>query len=198
MLVLALAAFADGNAIPYRWVKPPAHLKATNVAPSSLRVASARGSVATADGQVVVTLPAGVTGAVAVTPLDPATLGGLGEGLAPDGNAYRIEVPPSSSGEGSVVLTAPYAPRTLLFSPDGRRWRAVEGARVVGSEGYGGPLVRGGYYLVARAPQTPPQVAGGHGRRPVLVIGAAVALGLLGFFALLWPTLLRSRDGGNT
>jgi hypothetical protein len=196
VLVLLLAAFADGNAIPYRWVKPPPHLKATNVAPSSLRVASASGSVATGDGQAVVTLPAGVVGPVAITPLDPASLGEVQGGLAPAGNAYRIEVP-AFAGEGSVVLVAPYAPQALLFSADGRGWRAVEGARVVGTDGYGSRLVGAGYYLVGGVPQTPVQGIGGRGRRPLLVIGAAVGLGFLGFLALAWP-LLRSRGGGNS
>jgi hypothetical protein len=198
LLVLALAAFADGNAIPYRWVRPPPQAKATNVAPSSVRAAPAGGSVATGDGQAVVTLPGGVAGSVTITPVDPASLGDLGvDGLAPDGNAYRLEVPPFE-GEGSVALTAPYAPRALLFSADGRRWHPIEGTRIVGVDGYGGRLQGPGYYLVASAPQPPVQGVEGDRRRPWLVVGAAVALGLLGLVALLWPALLRSRGGGNS
>jgi hypothetical protein len=196
-LVLALVAWSDGAPpVPYRWVKPPPHLKATNVAPSGVRVEAAAGSVATPDGQAIVTLPAGVSGVVEIDPVDPASLGQVSGGLAPDGNAYRVAVP-RLAAEGSLVLTTPYAPRALLFSGDGREWRVVSGTRIVGADGYGGGLQGPGYYLAATRPQVPVQGGGGGGSSRVLVIAAAAALGLGGLGALLWPALLRSRAGGR-
>lgn len=195
LAALALAS-ADGESVPYRWVEPPPHLRSTNVAPSGVRAAAASGSVATPDGQAIVTLPAGVTGDVEIEPLDPGSLGALADpDLEPDGNAYRVEVP-TLDQPGSITLTAPVPPRALLFSPEGERWQPVEGTRIVGTTGFGGPLTRSGFYLLASRESVPVQGVE-EDRRPVVAIVAAVALGLAGGIALLWPTLLRSRGRGR-
>lgn len=195
-LAVLTLAWADGDPVPYRWVEPPPHLRSTNVAPSGVRAAGASGSVATSDGQAIVTLPEGVTGDVEIEPLDPAGLGDLAvPELEPDGNAYRVEVP-TLDQPGSITLTAPVPPRALLFSADGERWQPVEDTRIVGTAGFGGPLTRSGFYLLASRESAPVQGVE-EDRRPVLAIVAAVALGLAGGIALLWPTLLRSRGGGR-
>ncbi|MGZ4205848.1 MAG: hypothetical protein ACXVQW_11210 [Actinomycetota bacterium] len=98
---------------PYRWVNPPANLKAGNTLPSAgqgTMTITAKGSPAynlnTDDGQASLIFPpngvvpkAGETKVnVTITPLDPATVAPPPTGLDYDGNAYRVTATYASSG----------------------------------------------------------------------------------------------------
>jgi hypothetical protein len=91
---------------PYRWVKPPPELAASNKPPSSgqfevklTATGSQVGAFSTQDTQVTVIIgenafkpsPGQSSVAVEAAPLDPASLGPPPQGLLSAGNAYRIE-----------------------------------------------------------------------------------------------------------
>jgi hypothetical protein len=126
---------------PYRWVKPPPGLAASNKPPASVRFSvkltragSELGAFSTSDGQVNVVLSEGAVPpspgqtAVEVTiePLDPATLGPPPAGLVVAGNAYRIRASyePSGrrvdafAGQSSVGLVYPLL-ATAVGDPGG-------------------------------------------------------------------------------
>lgn len=112
---LPLRPFFDGTAppAPYRWVNPPADLKAGNQPPlpgNGTVTLGAKGSeqatVPTDDGQALVVFyqgsiraRAGETQAtVTIEPLDPAKIGPPPEGVRYDGNAYRMSATYAKSG----------------------------------------------------------------------------------------------------
>ncbi len=103
---------------PYRWVRPPANLAATNRAPLPAEgdipltaAGSEARSVPTGDGQAIVIFSKdGVAPRegesslrVKVTPLDPATLPTAPATRRIDGNAYRIEAVYAASGQPAVL-----------------------------------------------------------------------------------------------
>jgi hypothetical protein len=106
--LLARRPLLDGLAppVPYRWVKPPPDLAASNKQPASLRFSvkltatgSQLGAFSTSDGQLNLVLsegavpasPGQTSVAFSVDPVDPATLGPPPPGLLLAGNAYRIQ-----------------------------------------------------------------------------------------------------------
>jgi hypothetical protein len=141
--ILARRPLLDGLAppTPYRWVKPPPELAASNKPPASTRFTveltaqgSRLGAFSTSDGQINLVLSEGAIPAqpgqtgveVAVDPVDPATLGPPPSGLIVAGNAYRIQASyrPSGrrvetiGGESSVGLVYPLL-TTALADPAG-------------------------------------------------------------------------------
>ena len=182
---------------PYRWVRPPPMFAPGNAAPQPAqgRVEFVSGkssavTVATPDGQCVVSFAAGalvagsaagpaVTGGVAVSPVDPLTLGPLPEGLHPVGNAYEIRI--SINGEpvravgaaGDVVLALPEPAQTVLFSSDGRSWTRVQTQPVSGASTLGTPTLQTSGYVVAATAARPVV------RHPSGTIVVAVAVGLI-------------------
>jgi hypothetical protein len=119
--LLARRPLLDGLAppVPYRWVKPPPDLAASNKAPASLRVSveltatgSRLGAFSTSDGQLNLVLSEGAVPAsqgqtsvaVSIDPVDPATLGPAPSGLIVAGNAYRIQASYRPSGGKVTAL----------------------------------------------------------------------------------------------
>jgi hypothetical protein len=141
--LVARRPLLDGLAppVPYRWVKPPPDLAASNKPPASLRASvkltaggSQIGAFATSDGQFNLVLgegavparPGQTSVAVSVDPVDPATLGPAPPGLIVAGNAYRIQAAyrPSDAridtlgGRSSVGLVYPLL-ATAIANPSG-------------------------------------------------------------------------------
>jgi hypothetical protein len=119
--LLARRPLLDGLAppVPYRWVKPPPDLAASNKAPASLRFSveltatgSRLGAFSTSDGQLNLVLSEGAVPAsqsqtsvaVSIDPVDPATLGPAPSGLIVAGNAYRIQASYRPSGGKVTAL----------------------------------------------------------------------------------------------
>jgi hypothetical protein len=114
--LLARRPLLDGLAppVPYRWVKPPPDLAASNKPPASLRFeveldasGSRLGAFSTSDGQVNLVLaedavpprPGQTSVAFAIEPVDPATPGPVPSELVVAGNAYHIQASYRPSGE---------------------------------------------------------------------------------------------------
>jgi hypothetical protein len=119
--LLARRPLLDGLAppVPYRWVKPPPDLAASNKAPASLRFSveltatgSRLGAFSTSDGQLNLVLSEGAVPAsqgqtsvaVSIDPVDPATLGPAPSELIVAGNAYRIQASYRPSGGKVTAL----------------------------------------------------------------------------------------------
>jgi hypothetical protein len=119
--LLARRPLLDGLAppVPYRWVKPPPDLAASNKQPASLRFSvklsatgSQLGAFSTSDGQLNLVLsegavpasPGQTSVAFSVDPVDPATLGPPPPGLLLAGNAYRIQASYQPSGDEVEAL----------------------------------------------------------------------------------------------
>jgi hypothetical protein len=140
---LARRPLLDGLAppVPYRWVRPPPDLAASNKPPAALRFSvelaatgSRLGAFATSDGQFNLVLSEGAVPAsqgqtsvaVSIEPVDPATLGPAPAGLVVAGNAYRIQASYRPSGgkvdalgdQSSVGLVYPLL-ATPIASPSG-------------------------------------------------------------------------------
>ena len=113
---MPLRPFFEGTAPPqgYRWVTPPASLKAQNIPPdrgAGAAKLSAKGSeqatIGTSDGQATLALsPGSIKGAsgetevkILLEPLDANTLGPPPKNLGYDGNAYRVTATYARSGK---------------------------------------------------------------------------------------------------
>jgi hypothetical protein len=204
----------DGFGPPprYQWVAPPKAFAAGNKVPRPSRDdialdagGSRAGGVTSADGQLVLNLPAGAvppgvagaTASVAITPVDPATLAPLPDGRTPDGNAYRVDLaagqPPlpvaSLAKPGSAQLTVPLPAATVFSSPDGQAWQAVESFPVDNIR-VSVRLPGGGYYLASAAPVavTTDTGSSSDASRTLAVAGATVVLALT---LVLSPGLVR-------
>lgn len=164
---LPLRPVYDGTAPPkaYQWVKPPAGQEKDNVKPEP---ATGRigmdakgvkdGTIATPDGQFVVTIHPGSIPAKAgqnsvkidVTPLDPETIGKAPDGLSYDGNAYKVdavylpsnqpasltaaECPADAQPKACATIVMRYAfGATGMYVRTGRSWTAIDGAQPVPS-----------------------------------------------------------------
>jgi hypothetical protein len=205
----------DGLAppVPYRWVKPPPDLAASNKPPASLRASvkltatgSQIGAFATSDGQINLVLSEGAVPAragqtavaVSIDPVDPATLAPAPPGLTVAGNAYRIQVAyrPSGAridtlgGRSSVGLVYPLL-TTAVASPSGHLVLASADGRgwqqLQSTDTPGTHQVSAGLattgYVMAAVPPAGPG-GGGNGRGRVLLIAGGVAV-LLVLAALL-------------
>jgi hypothetical protein len=200
-----------GPTSPYRWVAPPPEFAASNVKPEpattdiELDDAGTKPlGFSTPDGQVVVNLPAGAVApragdtkvVLSITPLDPATVGGVPDGR-PNGNAYRIQATYQPSGTavdrfakpGNLVFGMPEPFQVLLYAPDGRAWEPLA------KSANNGPATdsRIGYFLgTTGATTVPPQRQGsGSNGGVVVVVIVVVALALL--FGLGPPIYRRLR-----
>jgi len=209
---------------PYNWVNPPPEFRAGNVVPrpSSLDVPlGPDGSVATSgssgDGQVILTFPAGafpvhppdVRVVVRMAPVDPAELAPPGGGLAPDGNAYRLDFAYNPSGdpapltaEADVYLVVPEPAQTLQFSADGREWVSLALRQVPDPTQIGGALEAPGYVLAVAPPVgRPSATADPESEASRLARTAAVTVGLAAALAgvpLGWRMARRRpADGGG-
>jgi hypothetical protein len=206
--VLARRPLLDGLAppVPYRWVKPPPDLAASNKAPASLRFeveldasGSRLGAFSTSDGQLNLVLSEGAVPAsqgqtsvaVAIDPVDPATLAPAPPGLLVAGNAYRIQAAyrPSSAridtlgGRSSVGLVYPLlatavadpSGHVVLSSADGRAWERLPSTDTPGTHQVSAGLKRTGYVEVGVA-----SASGGSGgsdpRTRILLLGTGIAV----------------------
>jgi hypothetical protein len=214
--LLARRPLLDGLAppVPYRWVKPPPDLASSNKKPASLRVSvkltstgSQLGAFATSDGQLNLVLGEGAVPAsqgqtsvaVAIDPVDPATLGPAPPGLLLAGNAYRIQASyrPSGArvdtlgGRSSVGLIYPLlstavadpSGHLVLASADGQSWQRLESTDTPGTHQVSAGLGITGYVVAAVPPAGAGGGSGGNGRG-LLLAGTAVAV-LLVLAALL-------------
>lgn len=145
----------DGLAppVPYRWVSPPPELEAGNVPPAPGRDTIDVGAnpgvfgATTDDGQAHVTLPAEFVKLpeevdairVALTPLDPETLGPPPDGMRFDGNAYRVTAVYVPSGDpvvltGDATVLLRYSTHaTSMVQLIGDRWTRMETTVVGGT-----------------------------------------------------------------
>ena len=189
----------------YRWVKPPPAFAATNVPPRANESdvglgpqGSDQAGVLSEDSQLVLNLPAHAIAPhpadtsvkVRVTPLDPAPLGPLPEGLGANGNAYQVRLAHQPSGQdvatlavpGNILLTVPLTTAGLWFSPDGRAWQRVGNQTVPGQPVVGGPFAQPGYYMAGThlTPATKPAAGSSNvtGIVIAVVLTAALALAL--------------------
>lgn len=195
-----------GNVVPYRWVQRPWYVPASyNVEPRPNRatvslegLTSPLSGLTSQDSQLVLNFPAGAfptrPGAtrvvVAMTPVDPATLGATPAGLRPDGNAYRVEMAYQPSGgavqetavAGNAVVIVPEQGDAVLHSADGRTWESLPTQLLGDPTTLGTSFTRAGYYLGATSqPEVPePPGSGKGGVVAGVAVAAAVAL-LVGF-----------------
>jgi hypothetical protein len=195
---------------PYRWVSPPPDLAAQNDSPYPGLGSVSLGrkepfTVATRDGQAEVSGSSNAFpsqhGArsvrIAISPLDPETIGPPPKGLAIVGNAYRFRADYSpccgqATLQRRVTIMLRFPTRsTELVRWSGRAWER-EPARVVGStlQIFGTPT-RLGIFAAAGPRQ--------RGRGPSLLTWVAVVLAALALFmaALTWYLRRRRERGGG-
>jgi hypothetical protein len=204
--LLARRPLLDGLAppVPYRWVKPPPDLAASNKPPASLRFSveltatgSRLGAFSTSDGQLNLVLSEGAVPAsqgqtsvaVSMDPVDPATLGPAPPGLIVAGNAYRIQARyrPSGAkidtlgGRSSVGLVYPLL-ATAVANPAGHLVLASADGRswqrLQSTDTPGTHQVSAGLtttgWVEVAVPPAGPG-GGGNGRGRVLLLAGAVA-----------------------
>jgi hypothetical protein len=172
---------------PYRWVDPPPELAGTNLAPASatFRVELGnRGSltaiVTTDDAQVTLILPrgtfaesAGERGVeVRIEPLAPSEIEPPDPPAGILGNVYRLRADYVPSGERAalagdarVVLVYPFLStdhfgHSVISSPDGVDWTAVETNDFRSIQQADGPIETLGYVAVAQTGVTASPSAG--------------------------------------
>lgn len=198
-----------GPLIAYRWVNPPPDLAPTNIGPSvltfslPLSTGGIKGfSEPSGDKQIIVIVSDGMIGPHGsdttvrfdVTPIDPSTLKALGHGLAPFGNAYRIEATymPSGTPVGAlasaldVVITYPVtvtlhtAKHEMASSPTGTSWHIRKGTDFLANQQVEAQVPDLGYVVVAGIPGPAPVIASpvpkGSGAN-VVALGLIVAAG---------------------
>ena len=166
----------------------------------------------TSDNQVTVIVPAGVfrlkAGQVevklTVAPVDPATLSPPGPALTVFGNAYRVRTTyqPSNARASfaaplDVVLVYPVtttlhaSSHAIYTSPDGAAWEEQQGSDSIAQQQAEGPLPTAGYMVVAGketanpSASSPPTSSGGSRSVTIILIVAAVCIGLVGVGLLL-------------
>jgi hypothetical protein len=196
---------------PYRWVKPPASLAATNKRPTSARGTTGlgvHGSVAgaffTSDGQANLAVPNGAfastTGQakveIQITPLDPATVGAPPAGLTITGNVYRLSASYIPGGIAvsalakpvQLILEYPVPARVtsvshlILESADGKTWRRLPSSDSIAQFQVSAAPTSLGYVAVATPVHAGPAASGLPGVLFTLAVGAAILVaGWLGY-----------------
>jgi hypothetical protein len=194
----------------YRWVAPPPDLAATNVRPSPLTLTlqlTSKGSLALSGGsgdkQITVIAPNGAFaphGAdtsvrIDATPLDPATLGKLGDDLAPFGNAIQLRATylpsntPVKSLKGSldviliypVTVTLHASTHQMSASDDGTKWTSLKGNDFTQTQQVEAVVPSLGYVVVSGVPGPAPvsvsPPGSGGGKLNGIAIGLFVAAG---------------------
>jgi hypothetical protein len=200
-----------GPAPRYQWVNPPKAFAAGNVVPTPNRrdevlgpSGSPQDGIASSDGQLVVDLPAGAIplngpvakASVAITPLDPATLGPLPPGEAPDGNAYRVEITTGAPAQpvavlakpGTAQLTVPQPTTKVFSSSDGRDWQPVE-TFPVNNIVVSFRLPAAGYFVASAAPVAVTSTPSSSDTARTVVVAALTAL--LALLLALSPVVVR-------
>jgi hypothetical protein len=128
--------------------------------------------------------------AVAVDPLDPATLGPVPAGLVGVGNAYRVQAgyQPSGAevdtigGQSSIGFVYPLlatqvadpAGHLVLFSADGRGWERLPSTDTPGTHQVSAEVTRTGYFQVG-VPPSAGEGTSGDTRTRVLLLGTGAA-----------------------
>ncbi len=209
-----------GPPTPYRWVHPPPRFAASNVAPVAVSTPIAFNGAEsepvvpqTPDVQFAVTLSQGAllargddrSAQIALTPLDPATLGAVPPGLAADGNAYRVTITYEPSGtpvtslalDGDVFMITPHRAKVMLYSADGRTWSKLITQSLGSPTDIGTVFSRPGWYLAGALPSVVNgSGSGGSGTITIAVI-VAVAAAALGTLATLIRRRRRGRGSGT-
>jgi hypothetical protein len=205
-----------GPAPPYRWVRPPAAFRSTNVVPQVITETiplgpsgSVQSGMATIDGQFVLSLPAGAIPAstsdhavlLTITPLDPAKLSPPPPGLFSDGNAYRVtasyqpsEAPVSDAVKPiDAVIRTPVPSVALLMSVDGKTWTRLADNHIPGQAAVATTFTQFGYFLpVTNARVVSVSSTRGSSLWLIVILGLVAAV-LVGF-SLLWRTRHRRKD----
>lgn len=184
---------------PYRWVKPPPDLAATNETPRpwtgtiAFRAgASEPTSLATGDGQVIAVFRQGAVAPrdgeasvrITLTPLDPETLSPPPAGLRFDGNAYRVDAVYTGRGTAAglrlpLTVVLRYARHsTTLWRFDAPAWTRLPATAVPESMQIFATSDRLGAFVAAG-----PAAVGG--ARPWPAYAAAAAVVLLAGLAFL-------------
>lgn len=183
--VLARRPLLDGFTPPppYRWVKPPEDLAATNVPPEEATVAislsgttAGAGVYGTKDMQVNLVLEPnafqpGTAGPVslAIRPLDPAPLAPLPSPVTVAGNVYLLEAKAKDGtpvaalrNPGHLVLAYPVpsheaigATHALFRSPDGRAWTKLDSQDSPASQQASSDVTQFGYFAVGTTGRPP-------------------------------------------
>lgn len=212
---LARRPLLDGLAPPppYHWVKPPPELSSGNRPPQGATGTIALGpsgsqvsAISTGDGQANLLMEANAIApspgqrsvAVAIQPIDPASLAPSPSGLALAGNAYRVRFSyqPSGkavtalAGKATISLVFPLLPipvsspfdYTVLSSADGKGWAKQASTVTPGSHQVASTVPEPGYVIVAVPPAPPDQVAP---NRTPLYAGVAAAAVLVAVAAIL-------------
>jgi hypothetical protein len=212
----------DTGPIPvaYRWVSPPPEAAGGNKQPSSgvFQLPISGGSSVpktffTSDGQVTLIFNRGAVREdgvdsveVDVTPLDPATLSALPDGLTPFGNAVQVKADDMANFDASVRAVVLY-PETILlhatshelmWSADGQSWQQLKTAESLAQQQVQASVPGPGYLLVGGVRKeipTPGAVASDGGSSTVSTVllvlsGVSFLLGI-GF-------LLRARQAGRS
>jgi hypothetical protein len=218
---LARRPLLDGGGplVPYRWVSPPPEAVAGNQPPSTgafqLPIdsgASAPKTVFTSDNQTTLIFAKGAVNQdgvdsveVDVTPLDPATLSALPNGLSPFGNAVHVQVGDLTTFDASVRAVVIY-PETivlhalshdLMWSADGQSWQQLKTAESLVQQQVQANMPGPGYLLVGGVPKEIPSPGAGPGGRSGTI--STVLLVLSGVSFLLGiGFLLRARQAGRT
>ena len=180
---LARRPLLDGFAPPppYRWVKPPPSLAASNEKPSAGSFTidldptdgSAAGVFSTDDNQASIALGGGAipplqgdrSVLLQINPLAPAARASIPGGRHLVGNVYRMTASyrPSRSPVGTlqqpgqVVLAYPSSPdlllhgHTLLSSTDGKSWRAAPSTDSIAQQLVQASVSRLGYFAVGES-----------------------------------------------
>jgi len=209
----------DGFAPPprYQWVEPPPEFVTGNEVPHPKRTevklgagGSSSQSVAGDDSQLTVDLAAGAVPpappstrvAVTVTPLGPSGLGPLPGGVAPDGNAFRVEVaylpagPPLASlaVPATAAVKVPLTADKVFASPDGKAWTELEVVKVE-SDRTTFRMPAPGYVLPSVSPFPLPHVVPKARTAPTVLVagGTVVAVCLLFLGPVAVRHLLRRR-----
>jgi hypothetical protein len=188
--------------IPYRWVRPPTEFSVDNVRPTSLQTDVAPGSTVqagTSDGQAVLSIPRGalpprtgdVSVAINVIPVDPATLHRLPDGLAADGNAYKVSFTyepsgtalPSTAAPFDIVLREPQFGLTdhnvMLTPSTTQTWRQLASVQS-GTVNRAAVSDQAGYYLISGTTVT----SSGLVTRVLEVTGGAIGILLILFIGI--------------
>lgn len=200
---------------PYQWVNPPKEFRSGNQKPVPVDTdiaLKATGSIAigvtSSDSQFILNLPDGAIPVHApdlsanahIEPLDPAKLGTIPDGLAADGNAYRLQLTyqPSKTEitrlvkPGNVFLTVPQPSSTLFSSVNGREWKPLSAQHAGGPGVLGAQLTDTGWFVAAM-----PRSAAAKRGSPIGTIAVAVVTVLLALALFFGPAAFRRLRGGN-
>lgn len=196
------------SATPYSWVQQPPNEQGSGKPPVSTDekiTLTATGNpqtiVATGDQQVNLNLPTNAVPAngkktleVKIEPLNPDQSGPAPEGFQFRGNVYRVALRTAPGGAGVQTLAAPgqisllypsptpkllTAKHDLLYSTDGKLWRALGGEDQHGTQQVTAPFTDVGYYAVGAQAPDKDDAAKGKGFPWLILILVVVVAGIV-------------------